>query len=183
MPILSHHFLLIGVHYEVVQDEATTFETIIEANPQVKKGGKWSPKNCKPWQKVALILCYRDRMWPLQLFLQRIHPMLQAQMLDYQIFLVEQVRIKTVDLNTSLCSTNLLIWQLSLLEFIWPLRRVGLFLNTFSIVLGGGFLFSFTSHNIHMYALNPSKPRFIVLLSRAISLLPLLVHFQMQFRK
>lgn len=80
----------LGVHYEVVQDEAATFEAIKDANPHVKDGGKWAPSNCKPWQKVALILCYRDREWPLQLFLQRIHPMLQAQMLDYQIFLVEQ---------------------------------------------------------------------------------------------
>ncbi|KAH9491534.1 Beta-1,4-galactosyltransferase 1 [Bulinus truncatus] len=75
---------------EVNKYDEPSEEMIIGSNPNVLKGGKWSPTDCVPWQKVAIILPYRDRLHPLRIFLNRIHPMLQTQKIDYQIFIIEQ---------------------------------------------------------------------------------------------
>ena len=61
-------------------------------HPEVQKGGKWRPQTgCEPWQKVAILITYRDRYRHLKLILDRLHEMLPRQMVDYQIFLIEQV--------------------------------------------------------------------------------------------
>ncbi|XP_005097538.1 beta-1,4-galactosyltransferase 1 [Aplysia californica] len=65
-------------------------QSIIEANPEVQKGGKWSPSDCRSWQRVAIIIPYRDRLHHLHILLRRLHPMLQTQKIDYRIFLIEQ---------------------------------------------------------------------------------------------
>ena len=57
----------------------------------VKRGGHSSPKDCKSYQKVAIIVPYRDRMHHLKILLNRLHPMLYKQQIEYRIFLVEQV--------------------------------------------------------------------------------------------
>ncbi|XP_059177903.1 beta-1,4-galactosyltransferase 4-like [Physella acuta] len=75
---------------EVHKYDDPSEESIIAANPNVTRGGKWAPTDCKAWQKVAIILPYRDRVHPLKLLLRRLHPMLQIQKLDYQIFVIEQ---------------------------------------------------------------------------------------------
>jgi hypothetical protein len=64
----------------------TEFRTI---NSDLKLGGFWSPKICKPRYKVAIIVPYRDRMQNLELFLMHMHPFLQKQQLEYGIYLVE----------------------------------------------------------------------------------------------
>ena len=70
-----------------------SLESIAAANRAVQLGGRWSPSNCSAWQRVAIIIPYRDRAQHLRLLLRRLHPMLRAQMIDYQIFVVEQVRL------------------------------------------------------------------------------------------
>ena len=55
----------------------------------LKLGGFWSPKTCKPRYRVAIIVPYRDRMQNLELFLMHMHPFLQKQQLEYGIYLVE----------------------------------------------------------------------------------------------
>jgi hypothetical protein len=53
-------------------------------------GGAFKPEECTARQKVAIIVPYRDRSDHLRLFLRHMHPLLQRQQLDYQIFVVEQ---------------------------------------------------------------------------------------------
>lgn len=53
-------------------------------------GGHYIPKQCRPTQKLAVIICYRNREQHLKLFLANIHPFLQKQLLDYTIFIVNQ---------------------------------------------------------------------------------------------
>ena len=63
---------------------------ISEHHPQVQAGGTWRP-DCKPKQKVAVLVPYRDRHEDLLLLLNNIHPFMQAQLLEYTVYLVEQV--------------------------------------------------------------------------------------------
>lgn len=63
----------------------------IEAdNKFVARGGQWSPTDCVPFQRVAIIVPYRDRWFHFRVLLNRLHPMLRLQKIDYRIFLVEQ---------------------------------------------------------------------------------------------
>jgi len=54
-------------------------------------GGSWRPSNCMPRHRIALIVPYRNREPHLTIFLRYMHPFLQRQMLDYTIYVVEQV--------------------------------------------------------------------------------------------
>ncbi|XP_035725911.1 beta-1,4-N-acetylgalactosaminyltransferase bre-4-like isoform X1 [Vespa mandarinia] len=53
-------------------------------------GGQWKPLNCHPLFNVAIILPYRNRQTQLTIFMNYIHPFLQAQNLNYRIFVIEQ---------------------------------------------------------------------------------------------
>jgi hypothetical protein len=53
-------------------------------------GGHYIPKQCRSEQRLALIICYRNREEHLQLFLDHMHPFLKKQQLDYTIFVVNQ---------------------------------------------------------------------------------------------
>ncbi|XP_066588833.1 beta-1,4-N-acetylgalactosaminyltransferase bre-4-like [Prorops nasuta] len=53
-------------------------------------GGQWKPLNCHPLFNVAIILPYRNRQTQLSIFMNYIHPFLQAQNLEYRIFVIEQ---------------------------------------------------------------------------------------------
>lgn len=53
-------------------------------------GGQWKPLNCYPLFNVAIILPYRNRQRQLTIFMNYIHPFLQAQNLNYRIFVIEQ---------------------------------------------------------------------------------------------
>ena len=68
-----------------------TEEEIKARNPEVEKGGVWSPKDCQAWQKVAIIIPYRDRYRFLMILLNRLLPMLQRQQLSFRFFVIEQV--------------------------------------------------------------------------------------------
>lgn len=56
----------------------------------VTPGGQWRPTACQPLFNVAIVLPYRNRKTQLTIFMNYIHPFLQAQKLDYRIFVVEQ---------------------------------------------------------------------------------------------
>jgi len=53
-------------------------------------GGHYIPKECQSEQRLAIIICYRNREQHLKMFLDNIHPFLQKQQLDYTIFVVNQ---------------------------------------------------------------------------------------------
>ncbi|XP_071101720.1 beta-1,4-galactosyltransferase 3-like isoform X1 [Haliotis cracherodii] len=65
-------------------------EDIVARNPTVQKGGWWKPEGCSSWQKVAIIIPYRDRWQHLKKLLHRLHPMLRRQQIHYQVFVIEQ---------------------------------------------------------------------------------------------
>ena len=53
-------------------------------------GGHGIPSNCRSEQRLAIIICYRNRENHLKMFLDNIHPFLEKQQLDYTIFVVNQ---------------------------------------------------------------------------------------------
>ncbi|CAF0827351.1 unnamed protein product [Brachionus calyciflorus] len=62
------------------------------SNLSIEKGGSWSPKECKPRYKVALIIPYRNRENILKIFLKNLHPFLQKQQIEYGIYLIEPLQ-------------------------------------------------------------------------------------------
>ena len=56
----------------------------------VQFGGWWKP-NCIVNKKVAILVPYRNRPEQLDVFLNHMHPILQRQLLNYRIFVIEQV--------------------------------------------------------------------------------------------
>jgi len=71
--------------------ETLTMDAVTRLHPNVHVGGRWSPANCSAWQKLAIMITYRERYQQLVLLLNRIHTLLQRQMMYYQIFVIEQV--------------------------------------------------------------------------------------------
>ena len=55
------------------------------------QGGSWRPRNCTSRHRIAVVVPYRDRDRHLRVFLRYMHPFLQRQLLDYTIYVVEQV--------------------------------------------------------------------------------------------
>ncbi|ELU09963.1 hypothetical protein CAPTEDRAFT_35181, partial [Capitella teleta] len=53
-------------------------------------GGHWAPRWCKARQRVAIVIPYRNREEHLRIFVSYMHNFMQAQLLEYQIFIVEQ---------------------------------------------------------------------------------------------
>ena len=51
---------------------------------------RWIPINCKARHRVAIIVPYKNRLSNLNYFLTNMHAFLQKQMLEYQIFIIEQ---------------------------------------------------------------------------------------------
>jgi hypothetical protein len=63
-------------------------------NSSITLGGHWSPSECTARYRVAIIIPYRNRDMQLRIFLNFMHPFLQKQQIDYQIFLIEPVKTK-----------------------------------------------------------------------------------------
>ena len=59
--------------------------------PEVEMGGRWSPSWCAARHRIAIIVPYAKREKQLQIFLFHMHTILQRQLIDYTIFIVEQV--------------------------------------------------------------------------------------------
>uniref|UniRef100_K1PRS0 Inversin n=1 Tax=Magallana gigas TaxID=29159 RepID=K1PRS0_MAGGI len=64
--------------------------SIQHQNPLVIKGGEGKPEDCVSYQKVAIIVPYRNRYFHLKLLLSRLHPLLRKQKIHYRIFVIEQ---------------------------------------------------------------------------------------------
>lgn len=54
-------------------------------------GGHWRPKDCIAQSKVAIIVPYRDRDLHLRLFLNHMHSFLRKQLIEYSIYIIEEV--------------------------------------------------------------------------------------------
>lgn len=59
-------------------------------NPNLKLGGRYSPKDCISPHKVAIIIPFRNRQEHLKYWLYYLHPILQRQQLDYGIYVINQ---------------------------------------------------------------------------------------------
>lgn len=62
----------------------------VAASMRVRLGGSWAPTNCTPLQHVAVMVAFRNRDFHLRLLLNRLHRMLQLQLIKYSVFVVEQ---------------------------------------------------------------------------------------------
>ncbi|CAF4152129.1 unnamed protein product, partial [Rotaria sordida] len=78
--------------YQVTINQTLYSYDIIEENhgKDLYPGGHYIPKECRTEQRLAVIICYRNREQHLKMFLNHIHPFLQKQKLDYTIFVVNQ---------------------------------------------------------------------------------------------
>ncbi|XP_039251674.2 beta-1,4-galactosyltransferase 2-like [Styela clava] len=72
------------------KDPPDSFEKTVLNNPLVTDGGHAKPPLCLARHKLAIIIPYRDRVQHLQYFVEYMHPILQRQQLDYQIFIINQ---------------------------------------------------------------------------------------------
>lgn len=61
--------------------------------PDLQDNGLYRPPNCTAAQRVAILVPYRDRENHLKLFLKHMHSFLQAQHIEYRIFIIEQVKV------------------------------------------------------------------------------------------
>jgi len=59
--------------------------------PNIVIGGHYTPDECTPRDRVAIIVPYRCREKHLATLLANLHPMLMRQNIDYTVFIVEQV--------------------------------------------------------------------------------------------
>lgn len=78
----------VSIDLRVSNESDVKEEIILDYGLQL--GGHWEPALCIAKHKVAIIIPYRDRENHLNTLLNRLHPMLQKQLLSYQIFVVEQ---------------------------------------------------------------------------------------------
>ena len=58
---------------------------------KVQSGGYYKPDDCMARVRVAIVIPFRDRELHLRSLMLHIHPILQRQLLEYRIFVVEQV--------------------------------------------------------------------------------------------
>ncbi|KAF6034756.1 B4GALT3 [Bugula neritina] len=59
---------------------------------RVKAGGTYTPPNCEPLQKIAIVIPFRQREMHLSILLLNLHPYLQRQESSYTIFVVNQIQ-------------------------------------------------------------------------------------------
>jgi hypothetical protein len=80
-----------SIYKVTVEQTLYSYEILEERHAnELKPGGHFIPKKCRSEQRLALIICYRNREQHLKMFLDNIHPFLQKQQLDYTIFVVNQ---------------------------------------------------------------------------------------------
>lgn len=91
-----------------------TLERVQRENPNVTEGGKYTPPDCRPKQKVAIIIPFRHRDNHLKYWLHYLHPVLRRQKIDYGIYIINQVSV-----CMCVCVGQLSFWRR--LECIWCL--------------------------------------------------------------
>jgi len=65
-------------------------EHLAEFEFESTTGGCWTPRDCRPRQRVAIVIPYKNRAEHLAALLYRLHPMLHRQKTAYCIFVAEQ---------------------------------------------------------------------------------------------
>ena len=85
-PLILHFNVAGAIH---VKENVPSENQIAPGSTQI--GGQWKPKTCKALYKLAIIVPYRDRPKERSILLYHMHPFLQRQLVDYRIFIVEQV--------------------------------------------------------------------------------------------
>ncbi|XP_069492029.1 beta-1,4-galactosyltransferase 4 [Ambystoma mexicanum] len=66
-----------------------TLERVRLSNPKVLQG-RYHPNECRPLQRVAILIPHRSREKHLLYLLQHLHPFLQRQQLEYGIYVIHQ---------------------------------------------------------------------------------------------
>lgn len=69
-----------------------SMERVQRENPDVRQGGKYTPPDCVPRQKVAILIPFRHREHHLKYWLHYLHPILRRQKVAYGIYIINQVR-------------------------------------------------------------------------------------------
>ncbi|XP_064120453.1 beta-1,4-N-acetylgalactosaminyltransferase bre-4-like [Macrobrachium nipponense] len=69
---------------------APSLEELERTHPELEPGGRYRPAECRARHRVAIVIPYRDRAQHLSVFLFHMHPVLQRQQLDYDIYIIEQ---------------------------------------------------------------------------------------------
>ncbi|XP_051018042.1 beta-1,4-galactosyltransferase 1-like [Acomys russatus] len=65
-------------------------ELLTRQNPELKMGGRYTPRDCVSAHKVAVVIPFRNREEHLKYWLYYLHPVLQRQQLDYGVYVVHQ---------------------------------------------------------------------------------------------
>ena len=60
---------------------------------ELTSGGRWRPSWCVARHRVAILVPYRNRERDLLSLLKVLHGVLRRQLIDYTIFVIEQVRV------------------------------------------------------------------------------------------
>uniref|UniRef100_A0A3B4XTF4 Beta-1,4-galactosyltransferase n=1 Tax=Seriola lalandi dorsalis TaxID=1841481 RepID=A0A3B4XTF4_SERLL len=68
-----------------------TMERVQKENPNVTEGGRYTPHDCRPRWKVAIIIPFRHREHHLKYWLHYLHPILRRQKIDYGIYIINQL--------------------------------------------------------------------------------------------
>lgn len=78
------------VGYIKVETNLSNIDINLLKNTNISLGGHWKPSYCTSYQKIAVLVPYRDRQEHLEVFIQHIHRFLQKQMIEYRIYIIEQ---------------------------------------------------------------------------------------------
>ncbi|CAL8368000.1 unnamed protein product [Boreogadus saida] len=68
-----------------------TMERVQKENPNVTDGGRYTPPDCRPRWKVAIIIPFRHRDNHLKYWLHYLHPILRRQKIHYGIYIINQL--------------------------------------------------------------------------------------------
>ncbi|KAG8544422.1 hypothetical protein GDO81_022514 [Engystomops pustulosus] len=67
-----------------------SMERVQRENPEVTEGGRYTPSDCQPKERVAIIIPFRHREHHLKYWLHYLHPILRRQKVEYGIYIINQ---------------------------------------------------------------------------------------------